>query len=154
MKKPTALVLFLLTCMILANCSKKDLPVSCFTMIHSQGITSSNSGGYVTFDPNCTENGYLFDWDLGNGVTSKERSFSYGYPEAGTYQITLKVTSSLKTDVSTQTLTVLGGCRTCLKINYMGDSSISEFCGSRYKANEDCYRCYTACSVHSKCKCY
>lgn len=89
--------LYFVLCLALLNfsCDKKEvLPTASFTF-DGEGVSALKMG---TNDErkliNNSQNGHSFLWDFGDGRTSEEKDVVLFYPESGTYDVKLTVTSS------------------------------------------------------------
>ncbi|NPA67813.1 MAG: PKD domain-containing protein [Chlorobi bacterium] len=75
---------------------------------HSDFTVSTNSGCQplaVSFT-NISENGENYLWNFGNGKLSSEKNPTFTFNTAGTYNVTLTVTSGSMSDTKTITITV------------------------------------------------
>jgi len=87
----------------LASC-KKNEPVACISSMDEKFEVDDE----VTFLANCSENGFGYNWDFGDGNTSEEKNPKHTFVTAGNYDVELKVYSkknrSFESDFKTVTI--------------------------------------------------
>jgi PKD repeat protein len=89
----------------LSDCSGPPIPWARFRWLPPIVPAPTTS---VHFTDTSLGNPISWQWDFGDGYTSKERHPTHTFPEAGSYQVTLTVTSPHGTDTTTQALSVRG----------------------------------------------
>ncbi len=92
MKKP-AFILVVLSGVFLFLCSPTDPDIGTPPGIPTYTKTpTAVNPNYIVFNATSTD-GFLFNWDFGNGTTSKKQSDTVYYPFPGTYTVTLTVSN-------------------------------------------------------------
>lgn len=95
---PLLLLLFLFD-----SCKKND-PIACISSMNEKYEVDDK----VTFLANCSENGFRYYWDFGDGSSSEEKNPEHFYTSSGTYAVELKVYSknnkSFKSDFKSVTV--------------------------------------------------
>lgn len=88
---------------LLPSCEKK--PTACFDSTPSAPIINND----VHFT-NCTTEGSNYEWDFGDGSTSRLTAPSHAYENAGTYTVKLKAISGNghKSDECSKTIIIAG----------------------------------------------
>ena len=81
--------LSLLLVILLFDSCKKDEPVACISSMDEKYEEDDK----VTFLANCSENGFRYYWDFGDGNNSEEKNPEHFYTSSGTYTVELKVYS-------------------------------------------------------------
>ena len=81
--------LVLLLVLLLFYSCKKNGPVACISSMDEKYEVDDK----VTFLANCSENGFGYYWDFGDGSSSEEKNPEYFYTLSGTYMVELKVYS-------------------------------------------------------------
>ena len=76
----------LLAIFLFCSC-KKNEPIACINSMDEK----YEIGDQVTFLANCSENGYRYYWDFGDGNNSEEKNTEHIYTSSGTYTVELKV---------------------------------------------------------------
>jgi len=83
---------------------KKNGPIACVSSMDEKYEVDDK----VTFLANCSENGFRYYWDFGDGNNSEEKNPEHFYTSSGTYTVELKVYSknnkSFKSDFKTVTV--------------------------------------------------
>jgi PKD repeat protein len=103
MKKPPALLLFILALMLMSSC--KNPPVACFTILTP--TDSIRVGHVVQFDASCTSDATQYYWDFGNGLNASTVTAQTTYDSATTYKVTLVAAGSGKSAMISKSVTVL-----------------------------------------------
>lgn len=83
-------------------CQKK--PMACFEASPS----TVNAGQSVNFSSSCSMDAHHYEWNFGDGATSKDANPSHSYSNPGTYTVKLMTMSknSKKMDETSKTITV------------------------------------------------
>ena len=81
--------LALLFALFLFCSCKKNEPVACISSMYEKYEEDDK----VTFLANCSENGFRYYWDFGDGNNSEEKNPEHIYNSPGTYVVELKVYS-------------------------------------------------------------
>jgi len=98
------------------------LPYQTMT-VDAKGPYSGLMGEMIQFTGNVTGGAppYSWHWDFGNGDASDIQNPLYGYPEAGTYTVTLNVTDAAHNTVSdTAVATIINPAAPNLTIDFIG----------------------------------
>lgn len=94
----------LLLLLLLFDSCKKNDPIACISSMDEKYEVDDK----VTFLANCSENGFRYYWDFGDGNNSEEKNPEHFYTSSGTYTVELKVYSknnkSFKSDFKTVTV--------------------------------------------------
>jgi len=94
------LPLFLL--FIVVSCKKND-PVACVNPLDEEYEVNDT----VIFLANCSENGFAYSWDFGDGTESEEKNPEHVYSIAGNYEVELQVFSKKNKSFTSDFKTVL-----------------------------------------------
>ena len=79
----------LLLLLLLFDSCKKNDPIACISSMDEKYEVDDK----VTFLANCSENGFRYYWDFGDGSSSEEKNPEHIYTSSGTYAVELKVYS-------------------------------------------------------------
>ena len=94
----------LLLLLLLFYSCKKNEPIACIGSMDEKYEVDDK----VTFAANCSENGFDYYWDFGDGNNSEEKNTEHIYASSGTYTVELKVYSknnkSFESDYKTVTV--------------------------------------------------
>ena len=94
----------LLLLLLLFDSCKKNDPIACISSMDEKYEVDDK----VTFLANCSENGFGFYWDFGDGNNSEEKNPEHFYTSSGIYPVELKVYSknnkSFESDFKTVTV--------------------------------------------------
>ncbi len=88
--------------------NSNDSPAGGTTAAFAQTATGVAPGGTVSFTNNSTGDYTSLLWDFGDGATSTDENPDHTYAEAGTYTVTLTLTTSQGTSAMTSQVLVAG----------------------------------------------
>ncbi len=108
------LFMFLMNACYIDNHINEDVK-ACFTV--------SGSSHYVNeavYFVNCSQDAYEYEWDFGDGTTSKQRNPTHVFTQQGNYQITMTAFGDYDHDTFTDVVFVAGSTDLDILVMYLG----------------------------------
>lgn len=96
------------------------------------------AGTAFTFTSGCTTGSNIvsYAWSFGDGGTATTASPSHTYASAGSYTVTLIITTASNASTATKSVTVVAGSGTTLPQDFAGTYSVFDACQSTVSYNE------------------